>query len=514
MENRSFDSVWGLWPGVEGLLPIPGDTPNHLQIDEAGRPYSCLPQNDPNLASRHKRRGPAHCKFPNRPFAIDDHIKPSASTCWAPGLDHKGAVHGIEDGLGRPGGCTRDLVHRFYQQQYQIHGGRMDRFTVGSNALGLTQGYYDTRTLPLYQYLTQDPSAPPYVILDRFFHAAFGGSFLNHIWLISGRTPVWPDADHSGGPFDQHAVVGSDGSVVKDGALTHRADSKTGRCIPPTDAPGPPADTACGDYVVNTAQPTFPPFHPDTPPEKRLPPLDDSHRTIGDALDAAGISWTWYAGGWDDASGNTAGRGWTNGPGPKCANERAMPAARFPHCPDVLFQFHHQPFNYFARFGPGTPGRAHLKDEADFLADLRAGRLPPVAFVKPIGAVNEHPGYTDLMSGNRHLVELIKAVQADAADWPTTAIIVTYDENGGFWDHVPPPRGAGVADRWGPGTRIPTMILSPLLAERGAVDHTAYDTTSILSTIERRFGLAGRLSSRPGVPDLGNAFRRESAAGE
>ncbi len=71
--------------------------------------------------------------------------------------------------------------------------------------------------------------------------------------------------------------------------------------------------------------------------------------------------------------------------------------------------------------------------------------------------------------------------------WAEMAVIVTYDENGGFWDHVPPPSGPGWSDRWGPGTRIPTIIVSPF-AKRGYVDKTPYDTTSIIKFITRRFG--------------------------
>lgn len=63
-------------------------------------------------------------------------------------------------------------------------------------------------------------------------------------------------------------------------------------------------------------------------------------------------------------------------------------------------------------------------------------------------------------------------------------IIITYDENGGRWDHVSPP----VIDRWGPGTRVPTIIVSPF-ARRGYIDHTRYETVSILKLIEER-GLA------------------------
>ena len=86
------------------------------------------------------------------------------------------------------GGCTRDLVHRFYQEKYQINGGKQNRYVTGSDAVGLTMGTYDTKQLPIYTYLHKKGS-PHYVIADRFFQGANGGSFLNHQWLIAGRAP-------------------------------------------------------------------------------------------------------------------------------------------------------------------------------------------------------------------------------------------------------------------------------------------------------------------------------------
>jgi phospholipase C len=80
-------------------------------------------------------------------------------------------------------------------------------------------------------------------------------------------------------------------------------------------------------------------------------------------------------------------------------------------------------------------------------------------------------------------------------------VIVTYDENGGFWDHVPPPRG----DQFGPGTRIPTLIVSPY-AKREFVDPTAYDTTSILKFITRRFALEQLDGTRENMGDLTNSL--------
>jgi phospholipase C len=85
------------------------------------------------------------------------------------------------------------------------------------------------------------------------------------------------------------------------------------------------------------------------------------------------------------------------------------------------------------------------------------------------------------------------------------AVIVTYDENGGFWDHVPPPNGAGWGDRWGPGTRIPSIIVSPF-AKRGHVDKTVYDTTSVLKFLTRRFDLDPLPGVRQRVGDLTGAL--------
>ena len=73
----------------------------------------------------------------------------------------------------------------------------------------------------------------------------------------------------------------------------------------------------------------------------------------------------------------------------------------------------------------------------------------------------------------------------EGPQWNDTVVIVTTDENGGFWDHVSPPKG----DRFGPATRIPALVISPF-SEGGHIDHTEYETVSILKFIEERHGLA------------------------
>jgi hypothetical protein len=108
--------------------------------------------------------------------------------------------------------------------------------------------------------------------------------------------------------------------------------------------------------------------------------------------------------------------------------------------------------------------------------------LPAVSFIKPAGVNNEHPGYAALQTGQAHVAQIVQALQAQPSLWAHTMVIVTYDEHGGRWDHVPAP----ARDIWGPGARVPALVISPL-AKKGFVDHEVRDTSSILSTIEERF---------------------------
>src|SRR6266436_3616793 len=116
---------------------------------------------------------------------------------------------------------------------------------------------------------------------------------------------------------------------------------------------------------------------------------------------------------------------------------------------------------------------------------------------QPQGNLNEHPGYAEIISGDHHIADVIAHLQK-STQWPHMLIVVTYDENGGFWDHVAPPK----ADRWGPGSRVPAIIISPF-AKRHHVDHTQYDTTSILRFIIRRFDLA----KLPGIVERDEALK-------
>ena len=169
------------------------------------------------------------------------------------------------------------------------------------------------------------------------------------------------------------------------------------------------------------------------------------------------------------------------------------------------FQAHRQPFNYYARFAPGTADRArHLKDRDDLLAAIDQGTLPHVSFYKPSGRHNQHSGSSTIAAGDAEMHEIVTRLTA-SPQWPRMAIIVTYDEYGGYWDHMPPPSGPGWSDDFGPGTRIPAIVISPF-AKRGYVDKTVYDTTSIQKFLNARFGLEPLPGLREKMGDLTAAF--------
>jgi phospholipase C len=307
-------------------------------------------------------------------------------------------------------------------------------------------------------------------------------------------------------PAGQHSIVDTNGmpnnyaQYTSTTPVLDRAGSQA--CGLATTNPS----VACGDYAVNTVQPSFQPTssNPVKLPAQTAP-------TIGDRLTGDGVSWAWYSGGWSNAAGEVGAPGWTQ-TGGTCSDPNSFPNPAYPYCPNKVFQFHHQPFNYYANYAPGTPGRAHLQDEQAFIDLAQSSRssckLNSVSFIKPVGLENEHPGYTSENRGSDHLVDLLQMINSSACK-RDTMVVVTYDEFGGSWDHVTPPGQGGVAgphDEWGPGTRIPALIVSPHLKESFVVDHTQYDTTSILATIEARYGLAPLSARDAAVNDLSNVF--------
>lgn len=456
-ENRSFNNLFADFPGLEKPLSAlkPAD---YQQRDRDGSLLPGLPPVWGGVA----QVGPQMLdgvtypvgtqyqeQLPNAPFALKG---PNAED--------------LPLGL-----VTRDLWHVFYQNQMQINGGKNDGFVAWADSGGLPMGYYAQSRYSLRLW----DVAREFVLCDNFFQGTFGGSFLNHQYLISASVPFYPDAANSVAR-PQIASLQSDDPL--DTRLKPLEQSPASAMSGPPQF-GPSLLTPDG-YAVNTMAPPYWPTwirDPERPAYAKadLPNVlvPQRHDTIGDKLSRKDIDWAWYAGAWQvtlDAYKDSAGI-------PKIPN----------------FQYHHQPFNYFVQFGPEHPNERnrHLRDGGlgdesssnRFLADAEAGKLPPVAFYKPQGNLNMHAGYADVAAGDRHIARTLKVLR-ESPQWQHMVVIVTVDENGGWWDHVAPPQG----DRWGPGTRIPALVVSPF-ARKGTVDHTVYDTASILRLITRVFQL-------------------------
>jgi acid phosphatase len=486
-ENRSFDNLYGHFPGADGLGNL-YDADGRLsaaykpQKDRDGQVLAHLPQvwggvtagGISPVVTQAQSAG-----LPNAPFSIESAFIETAGSRLTPST------------------VTRDLYHRFYENQMQINGGANDGFAAWADSGGLPMGHFDYSQSAMYSLARQ------YVLADHFFQGAFGGSFLNHQYLICACAPEYPNADTA-------AAVPSITALDIDEAGHYLPKLAVKPGSPASAMDGPPSFVQSGNitpanyfgdgkfYAVNTMQPLYQPsgnapINPSGPqalyanPSKATTLPAQTATTIGDTLSAKGVSWAWYAGAWRAALND----------GKQAATVKrsviytgnsfgvATPAS-------VDFQAHHQPFNYYARFDPvqGAAQRnVHLLDYTDLLADAAAGQLPAVAFYKPEGLYNQHEGYANLSDGDARIAEVVARLQA-SPQWRNMVIVITYDEFGGAWDHVSPPK----ADLLGPGTRIPALVISPF-AKKGTVDHTPYDTGSVLRLITHTFGLA----TLPGV---------------
>jgi acid phosphatase len=456
-ENRSFNNLFADFPGLEKpLASLPPE--GFQQRDRDGTLLTQLP--------------------PVWKGVVDSKTQMIEGVSYEAGQQYQQPLQNAPYVLKGPNGealplglVTRDLWHVFYQNQMQINGGKNDGFAAWSDAGGLVMGHYgDTKyNLRLWDI------AQEFVLCDNFFQGAFGGSFLNHQYLVSASAPFYPDVTSS-------PAVSGIAKTVSGSATDTRLATADGSPASAMDGPpkfGHSALTPDG-YAVNTMAPPYWPTWQRDPanPAYAKPGLPtvlvpQTHEHIGDKLNKKQIEWAWYAGAW------------------QATIDEFKDSVGIPKIPN--FQYHHQPFNYFKTLGPDFPvaRKKRLRDGGlgdevrtnHFFADAQAGVLPAVTFYKPQGNLNMHAGYADVASGDRHISNAIKILR-NSPQWKNMVVVITVDENGGWWDHVAPPKG----DRWGPGSRIPAIVVSPF-ARKGTVDHSVYDTASILRLITRTFDL-------------------------
>jgi len=243
-ENRSFNNLFGRFPGANGLKDAAKKAQDNQQKDRDGSLMTVLPPAWNGLTAAGQPVTVTQAQttnvWPNAPFQID-----SVAPAWVAPVVSNAVV-------------TRDLYHRFFENQMQIHGGANDMFAAWADAGGLTMGNYEGKRSKLWTL------AQHYVLADNFFQGAFGGSFLNHQYLVCACAPEYPNADTSAAkPTIAQLQKDANGNFVP--ALALNTSS------PASALSGPPSYVLSGNIApknyfgdgtfraVNTMQPPYQP---------------------------------------------------------------------------------------------------------------------------------------------------------------------------------------------------------------------------------------------------------------
>ncbi|MBY0556138.1 MAG: alkaline phosphatase family protein [Burkholderiaceae bacterium] len=388
------------------------------------------------------------------------------------------------------GAHTGDPTHRFFQMWQQVNGGKNDLFVWVADQTGpgpsnptpipmspgktgqggVAMGFYNMARgdAPLFKRL-----ADQYAIADNYHQPIMGGTTANYFALATADVGVYLEDGQAAVPpakliENPDAQPGTNNWYTEDGY-------RGGTYVQCADASAPgvagirqllaqlpyrafnDGNCAAGHYyMVNNLDPAYNPAGQALPlgPDKfLLPPQTMPH--IGDALTAGGVSWKWYSGGRND--------------GVKVDKEYCG------MCDTPTF---------FRSTMQGAD-KDKLVDLMQFYVDVKdAATFPAVSIIAPYDSISGHPGYAMETSFDELVAGVIDRVQANPALWKNTAILITFDEGGGYYDsgYVQP------IDFFGDGTRIPLIVVSPY-ARRGVVDHTYYDHASIAKFIERNWSL-------------------------
>ena len=500
-ENHTFDNVFGTYqpkPGQtvlnllsEGIVDAQGNpgpnfnraaqnqasdtTAYSIQPTQAGA-YSTLPQPNTTYAFGQflnvaDMRFPAN--LPNGPWPITRYVPYQLS-------------------------FTGDPVHRFFQMWQQADEGKMDLFvwvaetvgigpqnfppapTAGNTFQGaLAMGFFNMSTgdAPVFKFIADN-----YAISDNYHQGVMGGTGANFIYLGTGDAGFFSDGNGNPTIPPSNQIENPDPQASTNNFYTQDGYAG-GSYVNCSDAsqPGVSAilsylgsigrSSNCAPnayYLVNNYGPGFNPdgtLRPVDASDFNLPP--QTLPSLADSLSAAGVSWKYYIGGWNNGQPNGA---WCS------------------IC---------NPFEFIRSVMTDPSMRANIRDVSDFYHDVANDTLPAVAFIRPYEGYAGHPADSSLSAYEDFVASVANAVISRRDLFADTAILVTLDEGGGYYDsgYIQP------LDFFGDGTRIPLLVISPWV-QAGKIDHTYYDHGSILKFIERNWGLpplSGR--SRDNLPN-------------
>jgi phospholipase C len=393
---------------------------------------------------------------------------------------------------------TEDTIHRFYQMWQQTDCSTDSEHATKRNPTGCLSDLWPFVTTtfagtaengmgtPMAFFNVAKGDAPvlkrladQYTLSDNFHQAAMGGTGISHIYLGTADNlfysdgqgnPVKPIAPLVGNP---NPVSGTNNQYINDGYYTACADAAQPGVSPIANYLSSlpyktSANCAAGHYyLLNNLLPAY---HADGTLDKGNAALGLSPfavvpastiRTIGDALIEKNIPWAYYGGGYNLAV--AAG-----------ANDILTP-----FCPIC------NPFQYTSSImGSDAVRKAHTKDVLDLYNDIANDTLPAISYVKPDEFLDGHPQSSKLDLFEAFVDNILDKVKAKPELFESTAIIVTFDEGGGYYDSgfIQP------IDFFGDGPRIPLLVVSPY-SKGGHVVHTYYDHVSVVKFIERNWGL-------------------------
>lgn len=353
---------------------------------------------------------------------------------------------------------SEDMPHGYQSSTVAYDNGKMDRFMLAENEDPKTMSYYDNKTIPYYWDL-----AKHYVLADNFYSSVLSYSLPNHWYAVAGQAPaisvLYGLATGPRASIAHSKLINSSNTTPTDPTQGLRPHLKNGFALP-----------GRGVLTTNPAGTTSRAFI-----DEEYLRESNMTNTVVDLLmnNSNKITWKYY-----------------DHPIQVGGYQRAISTGQ-------AFEYWN-PFSakgttYTEAYAPQFVNRTQI------FTDLKSSSFPEVSWVIPSAPISEHPpaSITFGMNWVKHVIDAIMV----SPYWSSTAIVLTWDDYGGFYDHVPPPQ----IDRYGLGFRMPALIISPY-AKHGIVDHTQYQFESILKFIEWRFNLQPLTGRDLHANDLLNAF--------